>query len=243
MELDLEALGSDMYSFAKELFPICRSLTGNGVRQTLKMISGQGLNLKIHEVKSGEKCFDWTVPQEWNIEDAWIIGPDGEKIVDFKKNNLHCVGYSIPIDAEVPLAELQKHLFSLENQPDAIPYVTSYYKPIWGFCLTDRQRKQLKEGIYKVHIGSTLSEGSLTYGELFIPGKSEKEILLSTYVCHPSMANNEISGPVLTTFLAKRILSQQDRKYSYRIVFAPETLGAITYISRNLEALKKNLIA
>ena len=195
-------VGQEMYDLMIKLFPICRSITGDGVRETLQIIS-EHIPLKTYEVPTGTKVFDWTIPKEWNICDAFILDEDGNKIVDFKKNNLHVVGYSVPIDKWVTLSELQEHLYSLEEQPDAIPYVTSYYHERWGFCIAHRERTKLKEGRYRVFIESELKKGNLTYGEYIVPGKTEKEVFLSTYICHPSMANNELSGPVLTTYLAK----------------------------------------
>lgn len=234
-------LGQGMYNLLQRLFPIYRTMTGDGVRETLKIIQEQ-IPIQIREVPSGTKVFDWTVPKEWNIKDAYILDSKGEKIVDFKKNNLHIVGYSTPINATITLSELQEHLFSQEDQPEAIPYVTSCYKEMWGFCITHKDRENLKEGKYKVFIDSELKEGFLTYGELIIPGQSKKEIFLSTCICHPSMANNELSGPVVTTSLVKWILSKK-RKYTYRIIFIPETIGSITYLSKNLQDMKKNIIA
>jgi aminopeptidase-like protein len=234
--------GQDIYKLCKKLWPITRSITGDGVRETLRIIQQEISNLTIHEVPTGTQCFDWKIPKEWNIKDAYIIDPDGKKIIDFQDSNLHVVGYSSPINQTVPLAELQEHLHSRPEQPNAIPYVTSYYEERWGFCLTENQRKTLKEGNYQVFINSELSDGSLTYGELIIPGKSEKEIFLSTYVCHPSMANNELSGPTVTTYLAKWIQSQP-REYTYRIIFIPETIGSITYLSKNQQKLKENVSA
>lgn len=231
-----------MHSFTKELMPICRSLTGNGVRKTLAMIKEHLPGLTVHEVPTGTKVFDWEIPQEWNIESARLIGPDGRKIVDFSDNNLHVVGYSIPVSLTLSLDELNQHLYSLPDQPDAIPYVTSYYAPRWGFCLKHADRQRLKPGNYRVEINSSLSVGSLTYGELFISGKTTDEVLISTYICHPSMANNELSGPVVSTFLA-RMLANADLRYSYRFVFVPETIGSITYLSKNLSHLKKNVVA
>ena len=235
-------LGEGMHNFGKELWPICRSITGDGVRQTLGKIKNILPNLKIYEVPTGTKCFDWIVPNEWNIKEAFIVGPDDRCIVDLKNNNLHVVGYSEPVDLVLTLEELQKHLHSLPDMPDAIPYVTSYYKRTWGFCITDRQRKSLCDGMYRVKIDATLQEGHLTYGEILIPGKSESEIFLSTYVCHPSMANNELSGPLVTTWLAKWLV-QNDNYYSYRIIFIPETIGSIVYLSRNLSTMKNKTIA
>lgn len=235
--------GQKIHQLAQQLWPICRSITGNGVRQTLDILKQHLPALVVHEVPSGTQCFDWTIPQEWNIQDAYIIAPNGDKIVDFKQSNLHVVGYSTPVNQTLSLAELQPHLYSLPDQPDAIPYITSYYAKRWGFCLTERQKASLEPGDYQVVIDSTLSDGSLTYGELLIPGESAQEVFLSTYVCHPSMANNELSGPTVTTFLAKWLLSLPQRKYSYRIVFIPETIGSITYLSKNLAVMKQNIIA
>lgn len=239
----MKQLGQEMYNWAVDLFPINRSLSGNGVRQTLKYIKNIIPELEINEVPSATKCFDWTIPQEWNCEDAYIIDPDGNKICDFKVHNLHLVGYSTPIDQEIEYEELVQHLYYIENQPTAIPYITSYYSQRWGFCISFNEFKRLKKGRYKVKINSELKDGYLTYGEIKIQGKSEKEIFLSTYICHPSMANNELSGPVVTTALVNFIKSLTNRKYSYRVVFIPETIGSITYLSRNIEAMKKNIIA
>lgn len=242
-----EALASQfsqqMHALATELFPICRSITGNGVRKTLNRIKEELPDLKIFEVPSGTKVFDWNVPNEWNLKEAYIIDPEGNKICDTNVNNLHVLNYSIPIHKEMDLNELKEHLYTLEDQPDAIPYITSYYKERWGFCLTHRQFEKLVPGQYTVHIGTTLEPGHLTYAELKIPGEEEKEIFYSTYVCHPSMANNELSGPMLVTYLAKWLKSLSKRKYSYRIVFIPETIGSITYISRNLDELRSKVLA
>jgi aminopeptidase-like protein len=238
---NFENYGHIMHQLMTELFPICRSITGNGVRETLRIIQ-KHVPITIHEVPSGTKVFDWTVPREWNIRDAYILDEQGNKIVDFKENNLHVISYSIPVDKTVSLAELQEHLYSLEDQPDAIPYITSYYEERWGFCLSHNQRSKLAEGTYRVFIDSDLKEGFLTYGELIVPGSLEKEVFLSTYICHPSMANNELSGPVVTTFLAKWIASRSHR-FTYRIVFIPETIGSITYLSKNLVYMKQNVVA
>lgn len=239
----MNLVGDAMYALLCRLFPICRSITGDGVRETLGIIADQLPSLTVHEIPSGTRVFDWIVPPEWNVGEAWVLDPDGNKIIDFAKSNLHLVGYSIPIRSKVSLSELQEHLHSLPGQPDAIPYITSYYKDRWGFCVTHRQRETItREGEYTVVIDSEIKDGHLTYGEVLIPGECEDEVFLSTYVCHPSMANNELSGPSVTTFLAKWLLLQK-RRYSYRIVFIPETIGSIAYLSRNLDEMKRRVIA
>lgn len=234
--------GEKMFDMMKRLWPICRSITGDGVRETLTILSSELPQMEIFEVPTGTKCFDWTVPKEWSITDAYIIDPDGQKIVDFANTNLHVVNYSAPVDMEIDLDELQSHLHSLPSQPNAIPYVTSYYNETWGFCLSHNERVKMIPGPYRIRIDSELKDGSLTYGEIVLPGASSKEILISTYMCHPSMANNELSGPCVTAQLAQWIATA-DRHYSYRIVFVPETIGAICYISRNLQELKEKTIA
>lgn len=234
--------GAAMHALLTDLFPICRSITGDGVRQSLDVLK-QVVPLTVHAVPSGTRAFDWTVPDEWNVRDAWVMDADGNRVIDFRENNLHLVSYSIPFEGEVELEELQTHLHTRPDLPDAIPYVTSYYQQDWGFCLSHRAYEALRPGRYRIGIDATLAPGSLTYGELLIPGESEQEILLSTNFCHPSMANNELSGPVLTTFLAQWLLERPNRRYSYRIAWLPETIGAIVYISRNLEALRRRTVA
>ena len=235
-----------LYGLVSELFPICRSITGDGFRTSIQMIKSYVPQINIVEVKSGTEVFDWTVPAEWNISEAYIEDEKGERIVDFKNNNLHVVGYSQPINQWMSLEELMEHLYVQENQPDAIPYVTSYYSERWGFCMTKNQRDALHEGNYHVVIKSYLDKaGSLTYGEAYYPGTSKKEILISTYLCHPSMANNECSGPAVTAFLARYISKKKNRRYSYRFLFVPETIGSITWLSQNYEKLnlKEKVVA
>ena len=232
-----------LHSWAKDLFPICRSITGPGVRETLKYIQNILPELKIHSVPSGTQAFDWTVPNEWTINDAFIADESSQRIVDFQKHNLHVLGYSESVDKWLTLDELEPHLYSLSDQPNAIPYITSYYERRWGFCLTHNQRKTLKPGSYHAVVDSDLKPGVLNYGELILPGENEQEIFLSTYICHPSMANNELSGPLVTMALVQWLSTLAKRRYTYRIVFIPETIGSIVYLSKHLDHLKKHVIA
>ncbi len=228
-------IGKKIHDLCKKLLPLNRSLTGNGNRQTLKILKGICKNLKIKEIPSGKKVFDWTIPDEWNAKNAWIRCPNGKKIAIYKKNNLHLVSYSKKMNAKMSLDQLEKHLHYIKEQPNAIPYVTSYYNKNWGFCISYNEKKKLKKGTYEIFIDSTFSKGSLTYGEILIPGIEKKEIFLSTYICHPSMANNELSGPTVTIFLAKWLMEQK-RRYSYRIIFIPETIGSISYLQNILKS-------
>lgn len=242
-DCDGPVTGHWMHQLAREMWPFHRSITGAGLRKTLQILKRELPGLQISEIPSGSHAFDWVVPPEWVIRSARITGPDDETVVDYADHNLHIVGYSVPIDAVFSLEELQEHLHSIVDQPDAIPYVTSYYNRTWGFCLTHDQRKALKPGDYHVQIDAELFEGSLTLAELVIPGESTNEIMITTYVCHPSIANNELSGPVVAAGLARYVQSMPNRHYTYRFVFAPETIGAICYASRNLETLQENVIA
>jgi aminopeptidase-like protein len=236
------------YNIAKtKLFPITRSLTGDGVKKTLNIIQKELPKLKIKKFKSGTKVFDWNIPEEWNVTDAYVIDKYNNRIIDFKKNNLHLVGYSIPIKKNITKKELFKNLYFLKNQPKAIPYITSYYKRRWGFCISYNEYKILDKRYslndkFKVVINSNLNKkGNLNYGELILKGKSKKEILISTYICHPSMANNELSGPIVSMGLINYFKNKKLNK-TLRFVFIPETIGSISYLSKNLKYLKENVI-
>jgi aminopeptidase-like protein len=233
-----EKIALELYQLVDQLYPICRSITGNGVRETLKMIN-QYIPLSVHEVPTGTKIFDWTVPKEWNIKDAYIKNFQGKKIVDFANSNLHVVSYSLPVHKKVFLAELKEHLFTLPEYPDWIPFRTSYYKESWGFCVSHKQYSELNDQEYEVFIDSTLEAGHLSYGEYYIPGKSTDEVLISCHVCHPSLCNDNLSGIAIATFIAK-YLSQTTPRYSYRFLWIPATFGSITWLALN-EAKVNNI--
>lgn len=239
--------GKRMYDFAGRMFPICRSITGEGVRRTLRMIADElakdGVELTVHEVPSGMPVFDWVVPKEWVIRQAYIENEVGERIVDMRTSNLHVMGYSMPIDRWVELDELKQYVYTQPDQPYVIPYVTSYYKERYGFCMSEHQKNSLPDGRYHMYIDSELINGSLTYGEIILPGESREEVFFSTYICHPSMANNECSGPALLLELVRFLSAMEQRKYTYRCIYIPETIGSIIYLSRNLAHMKKYLIA
>ena len=234
----------EIEEYFDKLWPINRSLTGNGNRDSLKIIE-EIVDLNISEIPSGTKCFDWIVPPEWNVKEAWVQDGSGKKIIDFAISNLHLVGYSEPFHGKLTLIELKKHLYSMPDQPTLIPYVTSYYKRRWGFCMSHNQLTDLKHGEYEVFIDSTLNDkGSMTIADAIIPGKSRKEILFTTYICHPSMANNELSGPLVSSFIYQALKKRKGTlKYTYRFAFVPETIGSIYYLSKNGNHFKENLLA
>ncbi len=226
-----DGIGEDIYRLAAELYPICRSITGNGVRETLRKLSAS-IDIATHEVASGTRVFDWAVPREWNIRGAQIKDPQGNIVVDLAAHSLHVMSYSVPIHTRLPLVELKQHIHTLPAQPDLIPYRTSYYAEAWGFCMTHRQLESLQDGTYEVLIDSTLDDGALTYGEYLHNGRSDREVLLSAHICHPSLANDNCAGLALLAHLAAR-LKGVDTRLSYRFVFAPGTIGAITWLARN----------
>jgi aminopeptidase-like protein len=230
--------GNRLYSLVSELYPICRSITGNGVRESLRAI-GERIPLAIHEVPSGTRVFDWTIPREWNIRDAYVKNSRGERLIDFRVSNLHVMSYSVPVHETMPLARLAPHLHSRADQPDVVPYRTSYYEEQWGFCLTDRHRQQLEDDEYEVCVDATLADGHLTYGECFLPGDCADEVLVSSHVCHPSLCNDNLSGVSVATFLAAELNSRPHRRLSYRFLFIPGTIGAITWLARNQENARR----
>ena len=232
-----EDLGKEIYNFMVELYPICRSITGEGVRETIRAIRKR-IPLEMHEVPSGTKVFDWTVPQEWNVSDAYIMNQEGKRVVDFKAHNLHLMSYSSPVRKKMPLAELRPHLFTLPDHPEWIPYRTSYYKENWGFCLRHTDLERLPDDEYDVVIDSSLQPGSLTYGECYVPGEISDEILVSCHVCHPSMCNDNLSGITVAVKLAETIAMRQ-RRYSYRFLFIPGTIGSITWLAQNEQTVSR----
>jgi aminopeptidase-like protein len=228
----------EMYKLISDLYPICRSITGDGLRQTLRMLQ-RYIPLEIHEVPSGTKALDWTVPKEWNIHDAFVRNARGEKVIDFQNSNLHVVNYSVPINKKIPLKELKEHLHSIPEFPDWIPYKTSYYKEYWGFCLSHRRLQSLEDGEYEVFIDSSLEPGHLSYGEVYLKGESDDEFLISCHTCHPSLCNDNLSGVALATFLAKHLGTLPDLRYSYRFLFIPGTIGSITWLALNGDKISK----
>jgi aminopeptidase-like protein len=236
-----KAIGDEMHRLIAELYPICRSITGDGLRQTLKII-GQALapsKLDLSEVPSGTPVLDWTVPREWNVRDAYVADAAGARVIDFRRHNLHLVNYSVPVKARLPLAELRPHLHALPDRPAWIPYRTSYYDESWGFCLTQQQLDALPDGEYEVLVDTTLADGSLTYGELVLPGETEDEILISSHVCHPSLADDNLSGIAASVFLARALAARPRRRHTFRFVYAPGTIGAITWLARNRERARR----
>ena len=232
-----------MYRYIVDLFPLCRSITGDGLRETLRRIQ-QMIPLTIEEVPTGTRIFDWTVPREWNVRDAYITAPDGKRVVDFRESNLHVVHYSVPVHARMPLVELRQRLFTVPDHPEWIPYRTAYYEETWGFCLSHRKLLTLEEGVYEACIDSTLVPGALSYGECFLPGHSSEEVLISCHICHPSLANDNLSALALATYLARH-LESKSRRFSYRFLFLPGTIGPIAWLARNearLPAIKHGLI-
>jgi aminopeptidase-like protein len=223
--------GEELYKLVAELYPICRSITGDGVRRTLEIVDRE-IGLEVHEVPSGTQVLDWTVPREWNVRDAWVADAAGERVIDFQKSNLHLLGYSVPVRATMSLAELKRHLFTLPDHPDWVPWRTSYYAERWGFCASQRLVDGLPDGDYEVCVDTTLADGHLTYGEHLVEGRTDEEVLVSCHVCHPSLANDNLSGIAVATGLARRLAGSRPR-YSYRFLFAPGTIGSITWLARN----------
>jgi aminopeptidase-like protein len=233
-----EQVGAEIYDLIQELFPICRSITGNGVRESLRLLQ-RLIPIEVHEVSSGTPVFDWTVPKEWNIRDAWIEDAAGIRLVDFQTSNLHVVNYSVPVRRRMPFQELRQHLFTIPERPDWVPYRTSYYRETWGFCLSHNQLQRMPDGDYEVCIDSSLEPGHLTYGELLIPGERQEEFLISAHICHPSLSNDNLSGVSISAILARRMLNEKRRRRSYRFLFIPGTIGAITWLARNMDRLER----
>ncbi|ADJ42385.1 aminopeptidase-like protein [Amycolatopsis mediterranei S699] len=229
--------GAELHALVERLYPICRSITGDGVRQTLDII-GEHISLERHEVPTGTQVLDWTIPQEWNIRDAYVAAPDGSRVIDFQELNLHVVGYSVPVSRRMPLSELREHLHTLPEQPSWVPYRTSYYAPAWGFCLAQEKLDALPDGDYDVVIDSTLSDGSLTYGEHVVPGRVTDEVIVSCHVCHPSLANDNLAGIAVAISLAQQLALAQPH-YTYRFLFMPGTIGSITWLARNASRIEK----
>lgn len=248
--MDNLVAGKRMYAFAKKIFPYCRSITGQGVRDTLRdiaeYIAVDGVPaLTVHEVPTGTPVFDWTVPKEWVIREAYIEDELGNHIIDMKEHNLHVVGYSVPVDKWVDLEELKEHIFTQPDQPEVIPYVTSYYKERYGFCMSEELKNALSPGQYHMYIDSELIDGDLIYAEVVLPGKNAEEVFFSTYFCHPSMANNECSGPALSAELVRYVAAMKDRRYTYRFLYIPETIGSITYMATedHLQYMRDHIVA
>ncbi len=229
--------GAELHALVERLYPICRSITGDGVRQTLDII-GEHIPLERHEVPTGTAVLDWTIPQEWNIRDAYVASPSGERVIDFQELNLHVVGYSVPVSRRMPLSELREHLHTLPEQPSWVPYRTSYYAPAWGFCLAQEKLDALRDGDYDVVIDSTLADGSLTYGEHVVPGRVTDEVIVSCHVCHPSLANDNLAGIAVAVSLAQQLALSQPH-YTYRFLFMPGTIGSITWLARNASRIEK----
>ena len=232
-----DALGKEMHNFMAELYPICRSITGEGVRETLRAIQKR-IPLEMYEVPSGTKVFDWTVPLEWNVADAYVMSQEGKRVIDFNAHNLHLMSYSSPVRKKMPLADLRPHLFTLPDHPEWIPYRTSYYKENWGFCLRHADLEQLADDEYEVVIDSSLQAGSLTYGEAYLPGETSDEVLISCHVCHPAICNDNLSGITLAVKLAET-MAMRPRRYSYRFLFIPGTIGSITWLAQNEQTVSR----
>ena len=229
--VDATALGRELYDRVRALYPICRSITGSGVRETLARLAGE-IDIRCSDIPSGTRVFDWTIPNEWNIRDAYVKNNRGERVIDFRQSNLHVMSYSVPVHARMSLDELRPYLFSIPEQPDAIPYKTSYYSPRWGFCLSDRLLQSLPDAEYEVRIDSSLEPGHLTYGECVLPGREAAEVLISTHICHPSLCNDNLSGISVAVSLAK-LLGRMSHRFTYRFLFVPGTIGAIAWLACN----------